>query len=93
MTDLESFRAELVEFLERELPRQLGELPPPSADYWGGRRPELPHPSSKRYCDLMARARPDRADLAQGVRRRRARQGAGRGSSPPSCGGCACRCR
>jgi alkylation response protein AidB-like acyl-CoA dehydrogenase len=54
MTDIESFRAELVEFLEHELPRQLGELPPASADYWGGRRPELPHPSSKRYCDLMA---------------------------------------
>ena len=28
MTDVESFRAELVEFLERELPAQLGELPP-----------------------------------------------------------------
>jgi len=54
MTDVESFRAELVEFLERELPRQLGELPPATADYWGGRRPELPHPSSQRYCDLMA---------------------------------------
>src|SRR5215475_3129382 len=54
MTDVESFRAELVEFLERELPRQLGELPPASADYWGGRHPELPHPHSKRYCDLMA---------------------------------------
>jgi alkylation response protein AidB-like acyl-CoA dehydrogenase len=43
-----------VEFLERELPHQLGELPPVTADYWGGRRPELPHPNSKRYCDLMA---------------------------------------
>jgi acyl-CoA dehydrogenase len=55
MTDLESFRAELVEFLERELPRQLGELPPAGiGDYWGGRTPELPHPQSKRYSDLMA---------------------------------------
>ena len=54
MTDVESFRAELVEFLERELPSRISELPPATADYWGGRRPELPHPSSQRYCDLMA---------------------------------------
>ena len=50
----ETFRAELAEFLDRELPRQLADLPPITAEYWGGRRPELPHPSSKRYCELMA---------------------------------------
>ncbi|HEU4727931.1 MAG TPA: acyl-CoA dehydrogenase family protein [Kofleriaceae bacterium] len=54
MADVESFRAELAEFLERELPRKVGELPPPTVDYWGGRNPELPHPSSRRYCDAMA---------------------------------------
>jgi acyl-CoA dehydrogenase len=54
MTDVESFRAELVEFLERELPKLIGELPPPTGDYWGGRKPELPHPMSKRYCEAMA---------------------------------------
>jgi len=54
MTDVESFRAELAEFLERALPNKLGELPPPTADYWGGRKPELPHPMSRRYCDAMA---------------------------------------
>ena len=54
MTDVERFRAELVDFLERELPAKLGELPPPTVDYWGGRKPELPHPQSKRYCDAMA---------------------------------------
>ena len=55
MTDIERFRAELAEFLERELPGQLGELPPAGiADYWGGRKPELPHPQSRRYCELMA---------------------------------------
>jgi acyl-CoA dehydrogenase len=54
MTDVERFRAELTEFLERELPQKLGELPPPTADYWGGRKPELPHPQSGRYCQLMA---------------------------------------
>jgi acyl-CoA dehydrogenase len=54
MTDIESFRGELAEFLERELPRKLGGLPSPTADYWGGRNPELPHPLSKRYCEVMA---------------------------------------
>ena len=55
MTDIEKFRGELADFLERELPRQLGEPPPTTGDYWGGRRPDLPHPASKRYCDAMAR--------------------------------------
>jgi acyl-CoA dehydrogenase len=54
MTDLESFRTQLVEFLEHELPRRVGELPPATADYWGGRTPELPHPSSQQYCAAMA---------------------------------------
>jgi len=54
MSDVERFRAELVEFLERELPAKIGELPPPTVDYWGGRKPELPHPQSKRYCEAMA---------------------------------------
>ncbi|HEY0476499.1 MAG TPA: acyl-CoA dehydrogenase family protein [Kofleriaceae bacterium] len=54
MTDVESFRRELAEFLERELPARLGTLPPATGDYWGGRRPELPHPQSQRYCEAMA---------------------------------------
>ena len=54
MTEPETFRAELAEFLDRELPHQLAELPPITAEYSGGRRPELPHPNSKRYCELMA---------------------------------------
>jgi alkylation response protein AidB-like acyl-CoA dehydrogenase len=54
MTDVDSFRAGITELLERELPGALGELPPPTADYWGGRNPELPHPQSRRYCELMA---------------------------------------
>ncbi len=48
------FRAELTEFLDQELPRQLADLPPITAEYLGGRRPELPHSNSKRYCELMA---------------------------------------
>src|SRR5215510_12032342 len=54
MTEPETFRAELTEFLDRELPRQLADPPPLTAEYRGGRRPELPHPNSKRYCELMA---------------------------------------
>jgi alkylation response protein AidB-like acyl-CoA dehydrogenase len=54
MTDVEQFRGELAEFLERELPREVGELPPPTGEYWGGRNPELPHPMSRRYCEVMA---------------------------------------
>jgi alkylation response protein AidB-like acyl-CoA dehydrogenase len=50
--DVESFRAEVREFLERSAPESLrGAL---GAAYWGGRKPELPHPESKRYCALMA---------------------------------------
>jgi alkylation response protein AidB-like acyl-CoA dehydrogenase len=54
MTQAETFRAELAELLDSELPRQLGELPPATVEYLGGRRPELPHPNSRRYCALMA---------------------------------------
>ncbi|HEX2689308.1 MAG TPA: acyl-CoA dehydrogenase family protein [Kofleriaceae bacterium] len=54
MTDIERFRGELAEFLEQELPKKVGELPPPTGDYWGGRNPELPHPMSRRYCEVMA---------------------------------------
>jgi alkylation response protein AidB-like acyl-CoA dehydrogenase len=54
MTDLEHFRGELVELLEHELPKALGGVPSPTADYWGGRNPELPHPLSRSYCELLA---------------------------------------
>jgi len=54
MKELESFRRELADLLERELPEKLGTLPPPTSDYWGGRNPELPHPQARRYCELMA---------------------------------------
>ena len=54
MTEAETFRAELAELLDGELPRRLGELPPATVEYLGGRRPELPHPNSRRYCELMA---------------------------------------
>jgi acyl-CoA dehydrogenase len=54
MSEVEAFRAELRTFLEQELPKKLGEPPPFTAEYWGGRKPDLPHPSCPRYCELMA---------------------------------------
>jgi acyl-CoA dehydrogenase len=54
MAAIDTFRSEIVEFLERELPGKIGDLPPPTVDYWGGRKPELPHPASRRYCEAMA---------------------------------------
>jgi acyl-CoA dehydrogenase len=54
MTDVEGFRSQLRTFLENELPQQLKELPPITSEYWGGRKADLPHPSCKRYCEIMA---------------------------------------
>jgi alkylation response protein AidB-like acyl-CoA dehydrogenase len=52
--DLDGFRAELREFLERNVPESLRGVLGADMGYWGGRNPELPHPESKRYCELMA---------------------------------------
>ena len=54
MTDIDAFRRDLVAFLERELPEKLGELPPITSEFWGGRKPEVTHPQQVRYCELMA---------------------------------------
>jgi alkylation response protein AidB-like acyl-CoA dehydrogenase len=54
MTDVETFRRELTQFLEKELPEKLGGTPPLQGEFWGGRKPELPHPLSKKYCEIMA---------------------------------------
>jgi alkylation response protein AidB-like acyl-CoA dehydrogenase len=52
--DLDSLRAELREFLERNAPAGLRGALGLDMGYWGGRKPELPHPDSKRFCELMA---------------------------------------
>ena len=54
MTDLETFRAELRTFLEEKVPQGLRGYTGLDAGYWGGRKPELPHPDSQRYCEIMA---------------------------------------
>jgi alkylation response protein AidB-like acyl-CoA dehydrogenase len=55
MSDLERFRDEVRTFLEKETPPNIrGAVMPAEAAFWGGRKPELPHPDSKRYCEIMA---------------------------------------
>jgi alkylation response protein AidB-like acyl-CoA dehydrogenase len=54
MADLESLRAELREFLEKNAPPGLRGVVGPDGGYWGGRKPELPHPDSQRFCEIMA---------------------------------------
>lgn len=52
--DLEGFRAEVREFLERNAPESLRGALGAEMGYWGGRKPELPHRESQRFCELMA---------------------------------------
>lgn len=55
MSDLDQFRAEVTAFLEKETPPGIrGATLPADQAFWGGRKPELPHPDSKRYCEIMA---------------------------------------
>jgi acyl-CoA dehydrogenase len=54
MGDLETFRSEVREFLEAKAPPALRGSTTLESLYWGGRKPELPHPDSKRFCELMA---------------------------------------
>ena len=55
MSDLERFREEVRTFLEKETPVGIrGAVLASDQAYWGGRKPELPHPDSKRYCEVMA---------------------------------------
>ena len=54
MVDVETFRADVRRFLETEAPQSLRGLNDQKYAYWGGRKPELPHPDSKKYCDLAA---------------------------------------
>ncbi len=55
MSELDRFRDEVRGFLEREVPTSLrGAAGAAEQGFWGGRKPELPHPESKAYCALMA---------------------------------------
>src|SRR5262249_47053342 len=54
MADVEAFRAEVREFLEKNAPPGLRGAVGGEAGYWGGKKPELPHPDSKRFCEIMA---------------------------------------
>jgi alkylation response protein AidB-like acyl-CoA dehydrogenase len=52
--ELEAFRTQVREFLEKEAPQSLRGLNDPKYAYWGGRKPEQPHPDATRYCELAA---------------------------------------
>jgi alkylation response protein AidB-like acyl-CoA dehydrogenase len=57
MADLEDFRSEVRQLLERNAPMALrgASALDPEHWYWGGRKPELRrHPDSQLFCDLMA---------------------------------------
>jgi alkylation response protein AidB-like acyl-CoA dehydrogenase len=52
--ELEAYRSEVREWLEKYAPAGLRGLNNPRYAYWGGRKPELPHPEAQRYCELAA---------------------------------------
>jgi alkylation response protein AidB-like acyl-CoA dehydrogenase len=54
LVDLEAFRKEIGAWLEANAPKELRGLNDPKYAYWGGRKPELPHPKSKVWCEIAA---------------------------------------
>jgi alkylation response protein AidB-like acyl-CoA dehydrogenase len=52
--ELEAYRSEVREWLEKHAPAGLRGLNNPRYAYWGGRKPELPHPDAQRFCELAA---------------------------------------
>ena len=54
MVELEAFRSDVRAWLEKNAPAGLRNLNDPRYAYWGGRKPELPHPDSAKYCELAA---------------------------------------
>ncbi len=54
MTDLDAFRHDTREWLEHHAPKSLMGHSTRDDAFWGGKNPELPHPDSKRWCDMCA---------------------------------------
>lgn len=54
MSDFEAFRHEMREWLENHAPKSLMGHHGRDELYWGGRQPDLPHPDSKRWCEMCA---------------------------------------
>jgi len=54
MADLEAFGAELREWMEGNAPQTLRGFNGPESQFWGGRKPELPHPDSAAWCEMAA---------------------------------------
>jgi alkylation response protein AidB-like acyl-CoA dehydrogenase len=54
VAEIEAFRQQVRDFLENVAPQSLRGLNDPKYAYWGGRKPELPHPDAQKYCELAA---------------------------------------
>jgi acyl-CoA dehydrogenase len=54
VVELEAYRKEVRDWLEQHAPQSLRGLNDPRYAYWGGRKPELPHPDAQRYCTMAA---------------------------------------
>jgi alkylation response protein AidB-like acyl-CoA dehydrogenase len=54
VVEIEAFRQQVRDFLDKEAPQSLRGLSDPKYAYWGGRKPELPHPDAQRYCEAAA---------------------------------------
>jgi alkylation response protein AidB-like acyl-CoA dehydrogenase len=52
--ELEAYRSEIRAWLDKNAPAALRGIDNPRYAYWGGRKPELPHPDSQRWCELAA---------------------------------------
>jgi alkylation response protein AidB-like acyl-CoA dehydrogenase len=53
MTDLDSFRVEVRQWLEKNCPPSMRTPAPEDEDVWGGRHPRFKHPDSKLWFDRM----------------------------------------
>jgi alkylation response protein AidB-like acyl-CoA dehydrogenase len=54
VVELDAFRSEISEWLEKHAPQGLRGLNDARYAYWGGRKPELAHPDAQRFCELAA---------------------------------------
>ena len=72
MSDLDTFRAETRAWLEANCPAEMREPMRDESDAcWGGRNAVFKNEAQKRWMDVMAGARLDRARLAERIWRRR----------------------
>ena len=54
MIELEAFRSEVGDWLDKHAPSGLRGMNDPRYAFWGGRKPESPYPDAVRFCELAA---------------------------------------